>query len=193
MTFDKLGLYEAVHDAYRPPDNPRSDAWVRDEARLAEVGRRPRARAAQAAGPAATARHQGHDPGEHIMQTTHAPAVVPCPPEKANGRPAPPPAAGEEPRATEATGRKAHAAAVLTASVEPLLVDIKQATALCGISEASWYRLKALGRVPAAVKLGARVLWRIDDLRLWVAWGCPDRKTFEARKAAGGGPARPRA
>jgi hypothetical protein len=71
------------------------------------------------------------------------------------------------------------------ADVEPLLIDAKLAAELCGgISEASWYRLKASGRTPAPVKLGGRVLYRVDDLRLWVRLGCPARKEFEARKAA---------
>jgi hypothetical protein len=28
------------------------------------------------------------------------------------------------------------------------------------------------------------VLYRVEDLRLWVALGCPARKEFEVRKAA---------
>jgi hypothetical protein len=70
--------------------------------------------------------------------------------------------------------------------VEPLLVDTDQAAALCSVSPASWYRLKAAGKTPAPVRLGGRVLYRVEDLRLWVGWGCPSRKEFEARKAAGG-------
>jgi hypothetical protein len=71
------------------------------------------------------------------------------------------------------------------AAVEPLLVDTEQVVAVCGgISVASWHRLKAAGKTPAPVRLGGRVLYRIADLRLWVAWNCPDRRTFEARKAA---------
>jgi predicted DNA-binding transcriptional regulator AlpA len=70
--------------------------------------------------------------------------------------------------------------------VEPLLVDTDQAAALCGVSPASWYRLKAAGKTPAPVRLGGKVLYRVEDLRLWVALGCPDRKEFEVRKAACG-------
>jgi predicted DNA-binding transcriptional regulator AlpA len=65
------------------------------------------------------------------------------------------------------------------------MVDAKDAAAMCGISSATWYRHKAAGKTPAPVKLGGRVLYRVEDLTLWVALGCPDRKTFEARKAAG--------
>jgi predicted DNA-binding transcriptional regulator AlpA len=104
-------------------------------------------------------------------------------------RPAPDPAPAdpvEEPRATKAAGRKARAAAVLTAPVEPLLVDTEQAAAVCGIGRATWFRLKSAGMTPAPVKLAGRVLYRLDDLKKWVSLGCPPRKEFETRKSAGG-------
>jgi predicted DNA-binding transcriptional regulator AlpA len=75
--------------------------------------------------------------------------------------------------------------------IEPLLVPAPEAARLCGVSEATWFRLKAAGKTPAPVKLG-RVLYRVEDLKLWVALGCPDRKTFEARKAAENGSDRSR-
>jgi predicted DNA-binding transcriptional regulator AlpA len=73
----------------------------------------------------------------------------------------------------------------LASAIEPLLVGTRQAAEVCGVSEASWYRLKAAGRTPAPVKVGSRTLYRVADVKLWVALGCPDRKTFEARKDAG--------
>ena len=72
-------------------------------------------------------------------------------------------------------------------AVEPLLVPAPEAARLCGISSATWFRLKSAGKTPPEVRLGGRVLYRLDDLRLFVAWGCPPRKEFEARKAAGNG------
>ena len=76
--------------------------------------------------------------------------------------------------------------------VAPLLVDTDQAAGICAVSPASWYRLKAAGKTPQPVKLGGRVLYRIEDLKLWVALGCPDRKIFEARKSADNTSGRPR-
>jgi hypothetical protein len=69
------------------------------------------------------------------------------------------------------------------AAGELLLVDAREAAAMCGISPASWHRYKAAGKTPAPVLLGGRVLYRLEDLRLWVDLGCPDREEFEARKA----------
>jgi predicted DNA-binding transcriptional regulator AlpA len=86
----------------------------------------------------------------------------------------------------EASGRKASAAAVLTAPVEPLLLAAAEAARLCGVSEASWYRLKAAGKLPAPVKLGGRVLWRREELCRWCAAGCPDLRTWQAMENASG-------
>jgi predicted DNA-binding transcriptional regulator AlpA len=77
--------------------------------------------------------------------------------------------------------------ASLATAIEPLLMPAAEAARLCGISEASWYRLKSAGMLPAPVKLGGRVLWRIEDLRLWIALGCPSRVEFEARRPAANG------
>ena len=95
--------------------------------------------------------------------------------------PAPDPApAVEDPPAAPPVGRPASPAP----SVEPLLVGTDHAAAMCGISPASWYRLKAAGKTPAPVQLGGKVLYRVEDLRLFVSWGCPDRRVFEAMKNA---------
>jgi hypothetical protein len=78
------------------------------------------------------------------------------------------------------TGRQASPAA----AIEPFLVPTPEACRLCAISEAGWHRLKSAARTPAPVRLGGKVLYRTEDLRLWVALGCPDRKTFEAYRSA---------
>jgi predicted DNA-binding transcriptional regulator AlpA len=68
--------------------------------------------------------------------------------------------------------------------VPPLLVPAGVAGPMCGRSEASWWRDHAAQRVPAPVKLGGRTLWRTDELRRWVAAGCPPRRVWEAREKA---------
>ena len=74
------------------------------------------------------------------------------------------------------------------APAEPLLVPAAESARLCGVSEASWYRLKSAGKVPAPVRLGGRVLWRVEKLRRWCAAGCPDLHTWQAMDNAGGRP-----
>lgn len=80
----------------------------------------------------------------------------------------------------------------LAAAVVPLLVGRSEAAAMTGVSQASWDRLSAAAKNPAPVKVGGRVLYRVEDLKLWVALGCPDRKTFEARRALENVKGRPR-
>jgi predicted DNA-binding transcriptional regulator AlpA len=69
-------------------------------------------------------------------------------------------------------------------SFPPLLVDAPAAAALCGVSEATWWRHHSGGLCPKPVKLGGRTLWRVQELREWVSAGCPDREIWEARQAA---------
>lgn len=51
---------------------------------------------------------------------------------------------------------------------------------LVGVSEATWDRLNAAGKIPSCVRIGGRVLWRVADIEAWIDAGCPDRKSFEA-------------
>lgn len=68
---------------------------------------------------------------------------------------------------------------------EPLLVCARDAARLCGLSVATWHRRVAAGLVPAAVRIGPGcVRWRVEELRAWIAAGCPDRRTWEATQAA---------
>src|SRR5437773_510866 len=72
-------------------------------------------------------------------------------------------------------------------TVEALLVPAEVAGLMCGRSEASWWRDHAAERIPAPVKLGGRTLWRVEELRRWVAAGCPDRRTWVALTVNGKG------
>lgn len=65
-----------------------------------------------------------------------------------------------------------------------LLVDARRlAVLLC--SSLRWVRtLDAAGKLPTPVRVGGRVLWRSDEIRDWLAAGCPDRETWELRKSA---------
>jgi prophage regulatory protein len=70
-------------------------------------------------------------------------------------------------------------------TVEPLLLTATEAARLCGVSEATWYRMASGARTPAPIRLSRGcVRWRLDELRDWIAAGCPDRRTWEARRAS---------
>jgi excisionase family DNA binding protein len=69
---------------------------------------------------------------------------------------------------------------------EPLLVPAAEVARLLGISEATLYRLKSAGKLPAPVKLGGRVLWRREELGRWCVAGCPDLRTWQALENVSG-------
>jgi predicted DNA-binding transcriptional regulator AlpA len=72
-------------------------------------------------------------------------------------------------------------------AAEPALVPAKVAAHLTGISLASWERLHAAGKVPAPVRLGGRVLWRVQELHQFIRAGCPPgwRAVEAARRRPG--------
>ena len=59
--------------------------------------------------------------------------------------------------------------------------DAKQAAAICGKSLRTWRTWDAAGWIPRPVRIGRSTLWRADELRDWVAAGCPRREEWEAR------------
>ena len=68
------------------------------------------------------------------------------------------------------------------ASLRVLGIEAAQAARLCGISRATWYSLRKAGRVPRPVRLGRRVLWRVEELREWMAAGCPPLSRWDTLK-----------
>lgn len=70
------------------------------------------------------------------------------------------------------------------ATIEPLAVRAADAAALVGLSEASWWRMNSGAKIPAPVKLNGSTVWPVAELRAWIAAGAPDRRTWEALKAA---------
>ena len=67
------------------------------------------------------------------------------------------------------------------------LLKIGDAAKLAGISPRQWYKLSAMGRVPAFIRLNRSVRVRASDVDLWIKLGCPDRATLEAEKATRSG------
>jgi predicted DNA-binding transcriptional regulator AlpA len=71
-------------------------------------------------------------------------------------------------------------AAVVREEMLPLLLDAHHAAAVCGTSARTWRTWDVAGKIPAPIRIGRRTFWRAEDLRNWVAAGCPDRLTWEA-------------
>lgn len=69
----------------------------------------------------------------------------------------------------------------------PLMLRAKAAAGLFSLSEATWHRLSAAGKVPEPTRLGGAVLWNGDELAQWARAGCPDRAHWAAIRAASEG------
>lgn len=60
------------------------------------------------------------------------------------------------------------------------LLTAGQAAARCGKTARTWRTWDAAGAIPRPVRIGRSLLWRADELRDWIAAGCPDRATWDA-------------
>jgi predicted DNA-binding transcriptional regulator AlpA len=68
------------------------------------------------------------------------------------------------------------------ATPDALLVTAKQAASMVGKFLRTWRTWDAAGCIPRPVRIGRSTLWRADELREWVAAGCPRRAEWEARR-----------
>jgi len=75
-------------------------------------------------------------------------------------------------------------ASTSTGAVEPLLLDAAEVGKLLSISESATWRLSRSGRIPRPIRLRGSTRWSLDELRAWVAAGCPGREVWEKLKSA---------
>jgi len=66
-----------------------------------------------------------------------------------------------------------------------LALPARDAAALLGISRAQLWKLHSQGKLPLPVRLGTKApRWRVEELRAWLAAGCPDRETWQRLREA---------
>ena len=63
---------------------------------------------------------------------------------------------------------------------ELLLLSARKAAAMCGMALRTWRTWDAAGFVPAPVRIGRSTFWRVNELKAWIAAGCPQRGTWNA-------------
>jgi excisionase family DNA binding protein len=62
-----------------------------------------------------------------------------------------------------------------------LLIDAQEVARRLGLSERTVWRLTAAGKLPNPIRIGGKTKrWRAEDIRAWVAAGCPDRLAWES-------------
>ncbi len=72
-----------------------------------------------------------------------------------------------------------HSEVVASTEFRPLVIRDSEAAKMLGISRGAFRKLNDSGKVPAPVRLGRRVLWRVAELEAWLESGCPPRHRWE--------------
>ena len=70
-------------------------------------------------------------------------------------------------------------------AIEQLAVGADAAAALIGVSARTWRRWHSAGLVPAPVRVGRSVRWRVDEIVRWLRAGCPARGRWRDRGPSG--------
>jgi predicted DNA-binding transcriptional regulator AlpA len=68
-------------------------------------------------------------------------------------------------------------------SSAPLVADASALAALLTVSVRTVRTWDLAGKLPRPLRIGGRVVWRLDEIRRWLDAGAPDRATWEARRA----------
>jgi predicted DNA-binding transcriptional regulator AlpA len=63
-----------------------------------------------------------------------------------------------------------------------LLIDTRQATKLLNLSSRTLWTMYHTGRMPQPIRIGRAIRWSLDELRAWVAEGCPSQDKWEWSK-----------
>lgn len=66
----------------------------------------------------------------------------------------------------------------------PLLVGAKQLHPRLSVGLRTLRSMDAAGKLPKPLRLGGKVLWNVAEIEAWIEAGCPDRETWEARRAS---------
>jgi predicted DNA-binding transcriptional regulator AlpA len=62
---------------------------------------------------------------------------------------------------------------------EPCLIAAADLARLLDISTRALWRLRSAGHLPQPVRLGGAVRWRLEEIRKWIADGCPSGQARE--------------
>ncbi len=65
-----------------------------------------------------------------------------------------------------------------------LVVDARRLAPLLCAGVRTVRTWDAAGKLPAPIRIGGRVVWRVDEIRAWLAAGAPNRETWAALRAA---------
>jgi prophage regulatory protein len=69
---------------------------------------------------------------------------------------------------------------------EALAVSARDLKEMLNVSLRQVWRLNAAGKLPKPIRIGGSVRWSRQEILDWFGQQCPDRRTWEARKAVQG-------
>ncbi len=69
---------------------------------------------------------------------------------------------------------------------QALAVCARELADMLDVSLRQVWRLNSAGKLPKPIRLGGSVRWNRQEIMDWFGAGCPDRKTWDARKAVQG-------
>lgn len=64
-----------------------------------------------------------------------------------------------------------------------LAISARELAEMLDVSLRQIWRLNAAGKLPKPIRLGGSVRWDRQEVMHWFRSGCPDRRTWDARKA----------
>ena len=62
------------------------------------------------------------------------------------------------------------------------LLTAKAVGQMLSLSRRQVFRLHSCGKIPAPLRIGGAVRWRVQEISAWLAAGAPDRKAWAAMK-----------
>jgi len=68
--------------------------------------------------------------------------------------------------------------------LEPLLLSARDLAAMLRLGLRTVRSMDAAGKLPAPVRVGGSVRWRLDEIRAWLDAGCPAREAWACVRAA---------
>jgi excisionase family DNA binding protein len=69
-------------------------------------------------------------------------------------------------------------------AAQPLAYSPPELARALGLSLSGVEKLNRAGRLPLPIRLGRSVRWPADEIRAWLAAGCPERARWAAIKGA---------
>jgi predicted DNA-binding transcriptional regulator AlpA len=64
---------------------------------------------------------------------------------------------------------------------DPLLVSVDELSRMLGISPRSIWRRLSAGELVEPVRIGNCTRWRLDEVKAWIAAGCPSSAQLDRR------------